>query len=201
RVADGVAPLVTEASRQVDVADQALVHLLNGLAQRYRRAALAALLHHAVVAASCRDNLLRFIHVVRARLLDVYVLACLTGPDRLQRMVVIWSRNRHRIDRLIFQQLAEIGVGGGLLVGDFFNHRGAVLQNRFINVANGDDLRVRGGGPALDVVFAASVHADNGNSNSIVGSGRRAQFAADGSRGRGGAHKKVTPVHGSSFAR
>ena len=155
----------------------AFAHLLDGFAQRDGGAALAALLHHAVVLARRRDNLLRFEHIVRAGLLDVDILAGLAGPDGLQRVLVVGRGDGDGVDGFVFEQLAEVGVAAGFFLPSFSTCRTPLLQDRFVDVAEGDDLDVGHGGPSFDVVFAAAVETDHGNANGFIRTGSRAQFA------------------------
>src|ERR1035437_2010482 len=108
--ADGVAPLVAQAAGEVDVADQTFAHLPHAVLQRHRGAALAALLHHPVVLAGRRHDLFDFEDIMRARLLDVDVLAGAARVDGHQRVPVIGGGDRDGVDRLVFQQLAVVRV-------------------------------------------------------------------------------------------
>src|SRR5262249_9361021 len=86
---DRVPPLVAEAARKIHLADQTFPHLRDTVAQCLAGAALAALLNDAIVLARCSDDLPRFINIVTARLLYVYVLAGLACLNRHERVPVI----------------------------------------------------------------------------------------------------------------
>src|SRR6185437_10324554 len=68
RAADRVAPLIAETAGKINIADHAIVHLLDAFAHGIGGADLAALLDDAVVLASRGDDLLRLKHVMGAGL-------------------------------------------------------------------------------------------------------------------------------------
>src|SRR4051812_16363588 len=109
------APLVAETAGKIEIADQAIAHFLNRFLQGGRGAALTSLLHDAIVFSGCRDNLLRFKHVVGARLFDVDVFSSLASPDGLQCMAVVRRGDGNGIDVFVFEQLSKIYVRGGTL--------------------------------------------------------------------------------------
>ncbi len=141
-VADGVAPFVAEAASHVDLAEKTIAHLLHGVLQRRRGAALAALLYDAIVFARRRDNLLRLEHIVRARLLDIDVLARLAGPDGLQCVIVIGRGDRNGVDVFVFEQLAKIGVRCGALLASLLIFLQALVQDILVDIAERCDLDV-----------------------------------------------------------
>ena len=112
--ADGVAPFVAQAAGHVDIADQAFAQLLDYLAPD-AGALLGAVLHDAVVLLRGGYDLPGLEHIVRARLLDVDILAGLAGPDRLQGVMVVGRGDGDGIDGLVFEQLAQIGERRGTL--------------------------------------------------------------------------------------
>ena len=104
--------LVAEAAGDLDLAEVAGAHPSRApRADALVRAALRAGLDDAVVFARRLDHLAAFPDVVRDRLLDVDVLARLAGPDDDQRMPVVRRGDGDGVDVLVFEQLADIGVG------------------------------------------------------------------------------------------
>ena len=194
RAADGVAPLEAKAARHVDIADQAVAHLLHGFLQRRRRAALAALLHDAVVLAGRRDDLLRFEHIVRAGLLDVDVLAGLARPDGLQRVAVVGRGDRDRVDVLVFEQLAQIDdTLPGVSCRSFHSRPARLLQHALVDIADRRDFDVLHIAVSVDVALALC-REDPTQATRTVSFGLDTRRGAALS-GRRGTHKKMTSVH------
>src|SRR5688572_6584221 len=111
--ADRVATLEAEAPGHVDIAEQTLAHLLDGLNGSGIRPRVHTALYDLVVLPRRRYNLLRFEDIVRDRLLAVDVLPGLQRPDRLQRMVVVRRSDRDAIDVfLFFEKLPDVDVPG-----------------------------------------------------------------------------------------
>ena len=115
-----------------------------------------------------RHDLLGLEHIMRAGLLDVHVLARLAGPDGLQRMVVIGGGDRNGVDRLVFEQLAEVGIGGRLLFAVGLQLLHALVQHGLVDVAQRGDFDVGQFGVAVQVIAAATAQADAGDADSIV---------------------------------
>ena len=194
RVADRVAPLVAQPARHVDLADQALAHLLHAFLHRFRRADLAALLHHAVVLARRRHNLPGFEDVVRARLLHVNVLARLAGPDGLQCMPVVGRGDGDGVDGLVVQELAHILEALRRFLPAGFHALYEIGHVRLVDIRNGHQLHVGQSCPFPEVAATAASTPHNGDAHSVVGTGKH---ALSGSHRRRGAHKKVSSIHGS----
>ena len=192
--ADGVAPLEAQAARHVDVADQRL----RASAARPRAPTperlLAAVLHHAVVLLRGRHNLPGLEHIVRAGLLHVHVLARLAGPDGLQRVAVVGRGDGDRVDGLVLQQLAQVGV----TPRDAFpwpsrpRPRCALSTDSSMSQMRGD-LHVGHLAVGADVVAAPAAHAHAGHPHRVVGAGERAGTQRRARRDCG--TQKVSSVH------
>ena len=197
RLADGVAPLVAEPARHVQLTDLAAAHAFDRLAQRRVRSVLAALLDHAVVLAGRGDDLLRLEDVVRARLLDVDVLACLAGPDRLQRVPVIRRGNRHGVDVLALEHLAEVRVHRRSADAFRVERIHLVADVGFVHIAEPGDLHVLHRSPRAHVRAASPAQTGDADPDGVI----RALHAANHgvSRDDGSAHEEMSSIHGDSF--
>src|SRR5207247_9684344 len=76
-------------------------------------AALRAVLHDAAVFLGRFDALAALENIVADRLLDIDVLAGLTGPNRDQRVPVIAGGDRNRVQLLVVEGLAHVLHGLG----------------------------------------------------------------------------------------
>ena len=200
RAADGVAPLVAQSAGQVHIADRAIAHLLHGVLQRRRRPALRTLLHDAIVLARRGHNLFRLEDIVRARFLDVHVLAGLAGPDGHQGVPVVGRGDRDRVNRFVFEQFPKVGVNLRLLPFGFLDEGGALFQILLVDVANGRNLHVGQPAVARDVVPAAAMtsgglgfaDADKAKPYRVAGA---AEGARCGAKSRCGTHQKMSSIH------
>ena len=195
--ADAVAPFVGEAAGQVNLADQPLLELLNALDDFRAGAVLRAVLNDAAVTARGADGLLAFESIVRERLFDIDVLARLAGPYRAQRVPVIRRGLEHHVDRLVFEQLADVVVNGGLVAGAFDVVAETLGHDRLVDVAQRGQLDVLGG-EFLDggnVRAPPAAQADHRRADAVVGAQppggkrRRAEHRGAGGRGRGRANE------------
>src|SRR5262249_3338131 len=162
-LADRVAPFETKPAGHIYVADHALPQLLHGFAQRDGRTAVRAVLDDAVVFARGGDELLAFPITMRAGLFDINVLAGLASPDAHQRVPVIRRGDRDGVNRLVFEQLANVNVLFGLLARVLFNLAAALLEHGVVHIADGGDLDVGHLGICADVRLALPVAADHGD--------------------------------------
>ena len=119
---------------------------------------LGADLDHAAVLAGRRHHLLPFPQVVRERLLDVDVLARLAGPDRRQGVPVVRQGDDHRVDALVVEHLANIGVGGDRFAA-FLERFDAVGEHGLVGVAQGHDPGFRDLSQCPDELSAPASHA------------------------------------------
>ena len=114
------------------------------------------------------DELAALESIVRAGLLDVDVFAGLAGPDGHQRVPVIGSGDGDGVDLLVFEELANIDVGFWLGNAEFFDVADALAEDGFVDVAQGDDLRIGNVREAVDVILAATADAANSDAHTIV---------------------------------
>src|ERR1039458_6314187 len=189
--ADGVAPFEAEAAGHVDVAEQAILDVLHNRAAD-AGALLAAVLHHAPVLPRGKSDLAGLEHIVRAGLLHVDVLAGLARPDGLERMAVVGGGDGDGVDRLVFQELAQVGVSRGTLSLGFFERGYLRVEHRFIDVAEGGDFHVGHLAVGADMVPAPAAEAHASDSNCVVGTGERAGTKRRARRDRG--TQKVSSV-------
>src|SRR5437762_1575208 len=118
--------------------DLAAAQVVEHLAQESARTILSAYLDHAAVLSGRRHHLLPFPKVVRKRLLDINILAGLTGPNRRQRMPVIGQGDDHRVDRFVVENPAEVAVRG-YLFAPVLEGPGFAVEVRLVHVAQRDD--------------------------------------------------------------
>src|SRR5262249_58791516 len=97
RFADAFGPFVldVEGAQGGDLADAAATNDLDGLAAVIRRTPLQADLHYALIPLSRLDHPAAFGDRERKRLLDINILARLTGVNHLQRMPVVGRGDDH----------------------------------------------------------------------------------------------------------
>ena len=148
-----------------------------------------------------RDELLRLEHVVRARLLDQDVLARLHRPDRLQRVVEVGRSDRYRVDGLVVEQPADIGVRRGALCGRGLDYPLALVHHALVDVAQRSDLDVRDLRVGLEMRAPAAVEANDADPHPVV----RIQLhpRVEHRRQRHRAHQKMSSTdlaHDFSFA-
>src|SRR5882672_5829035 len=167
-LADRVAPFETKPASHINVADHALPQFLHGFAQRGGRTAVCAVLDDAVVFACGGDQLLAFPITMRAGLFDINVLARLASPDPHQRVPVIRRGDRDGVNRLVFEQLANVHVLYGPLARVLFNLAASLLEHGIVHIADGGDLDVGHPGICADVRLALPVAADHGDTDHAV---------------------------------
>src|SRR5579871_2667692 len=191
--ADGVAPLKAQPARHVNIADYALAQLLHRLA-RNTGTAVRTVLHQTVIFLRGRHDLLRFKHVVGARLLYVYVLARLASPHYLQRVIVIRRSNRNRIDGLVFEQLAEIRECGWTFLAQLLDVSQAGVQHGLVDVTKCGDFHAIHLGVTRDMGAALPAYAHAGNANRVIGARKAARTESSGA-GSNRAHQKMASIH------
>ena len=152
-----------------------------------------AVLHDPVVFPRRRDDLLRFEHVVRDRLLDVHILARLNGPDRLERMVEVRSRDRHGIDRLVVEHLPDVGVRLRTLLARRLDRLQTAVDDRLIDVAERRDLDVGHLQVGVDVRLAPAVEPHDRQSDRVVRALQVARLERDRQCHR--AHDEMPAIH------
>src|SRR4029450_8916389 len=197
---DGVAPLVAKAARHVNIPDHALFHFLFRLVERSPGS--RAVLHDAIVLARSRNDLLRFEHIVRTRLLDVDVFSRLACPDGLQGVLEVGRGEGNGIDAFVFEQLPHVEDSGRALLARLLHHLASLFQHGFIDIAEGCDLDVRDIQVGLDVSLALSSEPYNGHPDGVVRAGQRA--CAKRRRQSHRAHQETPSmdvIHGFSFVK
>lgn len=95
---------------------------------------------------------------------------------------MIGSGDRDGVDVLVFQELTKVDVGLGLGNAEFFDVGEALVEDVFVDIAQGDDLRVGDFGEPVNVVDATAAGAADGDADFVVGA---ENFAAEGEAGRG----------------
>ena len=139
---------------------------------------------------------LRLEDVVRARLLDVHVLARLAGPDGLQRVPVVRGGDGDRVDVLVVEHLADVAEGRDRLLVLLDQVPVVPFRVRIVDVDQRGQLDVRLGGPRAHVAGASSAAADHRDPDRVIGTVLSAHDAAGSSGGR--AHKEVSSIHPNS---
>ena len=139
-VADGGPVAEDQAAGHVDVADQPVPHVVDGLAHRLRAAELHAVLDDPAMLLGRLDHLPPFVDVVAPRLLDVHVLARLAGPDRRQGVPVVGRRDADHVDVLAVEDAAEVGLGLGLVAVLGGELLGPLGKDLLVGVAEHGDL-------------------------------------------------------------
>jgi hypothetical protein len=132
------------------------------------------MLHQPIIFLSCRHYLPRFKHVMRARLFHIHIFARLAPPYGLQGVIMIWRRNGNRIDGFVFEQLAQVGVRGRPLLAHLFDLGDALVQNGFINVADGCNFHIRHPRVMAYVGSSLAAHAHTRHAHRIIWTGKTA---------------------------
>ena len=140
-----------------------------------------------------RDDLLRLEDVVRARLLDVHVLARLARPDRLQRVPMVRRGERHGVDGLVFEQLSEVDVGGRLLQPFRLESRQLGGDVGLIDVAQSHDLDIGDLRPACHMAASPPAAAHDRHPDRLVRARQTTSRRAAGQHGR--AHQEMSSIH------
>jgi hypothetical protein len=136
---------------------------------------------------------------MRARLLDVDVLAGLAGPDGLEGVGVVGGGDGDRVDIFVLEKLAEVGVEFGLLLAGFLVTGRPFVQNGFVDIAHRDDVDIVQVAIAADVIFTASAKAHAGDANGVAGSSFEAFTGDSCSSGRGCGSKEISSFHGFQY--
>src|SRR5438552_17800417 len=118
--------------------DLAAAQVVERLAQKRARTILSAHLDHAAVLPGRRHHLLSFPELVGKRLLNINVLAGLTGPNCRQRMPVIGQSDDHRVDGFVVENPAKVAVSSELFA-PVLERLGFAVDVRLVNVAQRDD--------------------------------------------------------------
>lgn len=179
--------LLIEDAAQVDLTEPALVNVLLGGHQVRRRTVLHAHLHDPVVLACGLHGLAAFPAIVALRFFDVHVLAGLAAPDGRQRMPVRRGRNQDGIHRLVVEHLTEILHALGdlpiLAGGKPLRPR---LEQAGIDVADVGHFAIVAPGESLGDHVTATVAANNGENDLLIGRRGSGRFRIAQDHGTGG---------------
>ncbi len=186
---DGIAAAGEEEIGLVDVADLAAMDELDRLAEAAPPAALRAAGGDPLVLSRRLDELRALPNIVRDGLFDVDIFARLHGPDGGERVPVISGGDGDRVDLLVLEDAAHIGIDFGTLAGLLKDRRGRgfgaasvrVYQRGNFDIGNGEDFaNMRG---------TARADSDDREADAVIRAG-------PGLRGRrGGGYEKMTAVH------
>lgn len=168
-VADAPAGFTAVAFGDEEFAVFAAVDGGNLLGPAAAGAALRAVLDDAVVFAGGFNALTAFEDVVAAGFLDVNVFAGLASPDGDEGVPVVGRGNGDGVDAFVFQELADVGVGGDFGGVVFFQLVHSAADDVVVNVAESGDADAGNAAEAFDVGASASVDADNGDSDVFIG--------------------------------
>ena len=157
---DAVTSPIHQGVGVTDRADLAAAQEIKRPAQEYARPILGAHLDHAAIFSGRRHHLLSFPQVVGKRFLDVNVLARLSSPDRRQGMPVIRQCDHHRVDRLIVEDSAEVGVSRDLF-SPLRESLGLAVEMRLVHVAD-RGMRTRDFSNPRNELMSAPAHAPDG---------------------------------------
>ena len=141
------------------------------LAEAAPPAALRAAGRDPVVLAGRLDQLRAFPDVVRDGLLDVDVLAGLHGPDGGQRVPVVRGGDGDRVDVLVVEDAAHVGLDLRPLAGLLKDSRGGGFRAPAVGIDQRGDLDVGDGQNLLDMGGAPGAHANDGEAYAIVRAG------------------------------
>ena len=173
-LADALPRLVVEPVGVEDLAEIALADVLERLGEAGPLARAVRGLDDPLVLAGRLDHLAAFEDVVGRGLLDVHVLARLAGPDRRQRVPVVGRGDDDRVDVLVVEQLAQVGVrlDARIVRAELLDLR---HEMGLVAVAQGGEaqagnLQMR---PDLVLAHAADLHAradaDDAQADVVVG--------------------------------
>jgi hypothetical protein len=162
--ADARAAFVTEATGTDELAEVPVLEPLVSLADSGIGTDLDACLNDLVVFASCFDELPSFPNVVRNGLFDIHVFAGLNGPNRGQRMPMVWRGDADGIDVFALEQFPDIAVTleTVALVLAFANR---LIKDVVVRVAEGNEADARNLLELLDMVFAAAIQTNDSDPN------------------------------------
>jgi hypothetical protein len=110
-IGSGTTAFVTEAANPLNRTDIARANPLERRFVGHGGALLRADLDDAVIFSRCLDHLAAFPYLVRCGFFDIDVFARLAGPDGDKRMPMVGRRGGDRVDLLVLQKLANVGVG------------------------------------------------------------------------------------------
>ena len=162
--ADAVAAFVAEATGGGDFAEVAGLRPGDGFTEACAGADLRAGLGDAAGFLSGGDELAALPDVVGNGFFDVDIFAGLQGPDAHERVPVVGSGDGDRVEVGRGEELAN--VGKFFYRDAFFGESGGgAVEDGGVGVADGDDADAFDFAEAAEVVFTATVEADNGDAD------------------------------------
>jgi len=176
----------------VAVGDQQLAVLAAGhgrdlLVPTAVAAALGAVLDDALVLRRGLDQLAALEDVMAARLLHVDVFAGLAGPNGDQRMPVVGRGDRHRVEFLVVQGLADVLDALGRVAATGLDRVGAGREQPTVGIDQVGDLDAFHAGKLAHVAASAAVDAGHAQPDRVVGAEHLPGTAGAGD-GEGGRH-------------
>ena len=161
------------------------------------RSPLRAALHHAIVLAGGRDELLPLKDVVRDRFLAVHVLAGLHRPNRREGVPMIRRRHQHGVNVLVVKDGAHVRRGLGRVALFLLHPPRGFLGPVAVWIDHGGNLDEIDLGELPHQLVAAASQSDNGDAGRIVCSGRGGSQRSGAGRGK----DKTTTVHATEISR
>lgn len=194
-VPDGITQGVVNNADVFDFAQFALAELFEGCFEGGVGAALRTGLDDAVVFFRGEHHALAFIEVVGDGFFDVDILTGLAGPDGGECVPVITRRDDDRIDGFVFDEFAEIGVGGGGLFESF----DAGVEPGLVGVAHGRNADTLEAVENVDMLITFPPEPDDADADVVI---RAADLAGKHERAGGsedaGIELSACKWHGSS---
>jgi hypothetical protein len=105
--------------------------------------------------ASRRHHLPAFPDVVREGLFHVHIIASLARPNRCQSVPVVWCCDNYRVDVRVVQYSTKIHVRRDSITL-FPQQFDAVVEDRFVDIAHGDDFRAGNQSDLLEQLTAST---------------------------------------------
>ncbi len=186
---DAIAAFVAKTAGRSDFAEVAGLSPGDGLAEAFARADLSTGLGNAAGFLGGGDKLAAFPDVVGNGFFDVDIFAGLQGPDAHERVPVIGGGNSDGVEIGCGEELANVGkfFYNDALFGEI---GGGAIEHSGVGVADGDDAYAFDFAEATEVIFAATVEADDGDPNIGMGADHLAP-GAGGESGGGGEERGV----------
>src|SRR5947208_7652755 len=169
--ADRVAVSGEEKIGLVNIPDFAGVDQLDGLAEAAPPAPLRPAGRDPLVLAGGLDEPGAFPHVVRNGLFHVDVFAGLHGPDRGQCVPMVGGGDGDRIDVLVLEDTAHVGLDLRLFPGLLKNSGSRRFGAAAVDIDNGGDFDVGDRGDFADMRGAPGTNTDNAKANAIARAG------------------------------
>ena len=168
RVADRGPPFVTKRPRHINVADGAVMQMIDSLQHARIRTRLAAVLANPVVLFYRSHQLPPFKPVMRAGLFHEHIFAGLAAPNPHERVPMIGCGDGDSVYIFILQQPADVRVGLWPWHSRCRDFAKTLVQDAFIYIAQGGDLCSRNARITVNVIIASTSHSANRHPDSII---------------------------------